>query len=215
MKPRTQQEQQSYEKKEHLFHIALKLFNEYGYEQTTVRQICTAANMTTGSFYNFFHDKLGLIRYLYVKILEEGSSFLDDTKENLERPFQSIYNYFIQNTSIYADFNPQVAQQIHTEASRLLGGAFDAPEPETGKWQLSAFIRKAQEYGSIPTDLDAEKTAIYLIAVSMGCTNYWIYRSRNVSLRDAAETILRPAFRAITDEPLIFPELGHSSFFQA
>lgn len=202
----SKQEQATLEKKERIYQVALELFQTYGYDQTTIRQICSAAQITTGSFYHFFHDKLGLVRELYVKLLEEGSPVLTDNPDALDRPFQAIFDYFIKMTAPLEYFRRDVAQQILADASHLMTGPFDAPFDETAKGLLSQFLRQAKEYGSVPAELDIEKTVIYLMAVAMGCSQYWILRSRNMALREAAAVILIPAFSAITDEPIRFHE---------
>lgn len=202
----SKQEQATLEKKERIYQIALELFQTYGYDQTTIRQICGAAHITTGSFYHFFHDKLGLVRELYVKLLEEGSPVLTDNPDALDHPFQAIFDYFIRMTAPLEYFRRDVAQQILADASHLMTGPYDAPFDETAKGLLSRFLRQAQDYGSVPANLDIEKTIIYLMAVATGCSQYWILRSRNMTLREAATLILIPAFSAITDEAIVFHE---------
>ena len=58
----TPQAQRSLEKKNHIFNISMEMFRDQGYNQTTIRDICAAAGVTTGTFYNFFGDKFGILQ---------------------------------------------------------------------------------------------------------------------------------------------------------
>ena len=200
----SKQEQSSREKKERIYQVAMELFQAYGYEQTTIRQICNAAHITTGSFNNFFKDKLGILRELYVKLLEEGSPVLSDNPESLEHPFQTIFDYFIKMTAPMARFRRDVAQQILADSARIMTGSYDAPFEETAFGRLTSFLKQAKKCGSVPPDLDIEKTIIYLMAVSFGASQYWILRSHNMDLEQVADLILIPAFSAVTDETITF-----------
>ncbi len=203
-KPLTKQEAASQKKKEQIFKTAMELFDEYGYEQTTIRQICAATHTTTGSFYNFFKDKLGLLRQLHVNIRDAANHILQPTEEALSHPFQSIFDYLVKTTSLYGGFRKDVAQQIVADSARIMTGGYDSPYEETSQNLICCFLKRAQKFGSVPAELNPEKTTIYLMAVSMGCTNYWILRSRNMPLEEAASLILIPAFSAITTEKIIY-----------
>lgn len=213
MEPRTRQEKESQRKKALMLDVALELFDQYGYEQTTVRQICGVCGMSTGSFYNFFRDKLGLIRELYVRILAESTPFLAPTPEHVRAPFQAICDYFVRSSSLYGCFRPSVARQLHTEASRLLTGEYDAPREETFPGLVAPLVKAAKEAGTMPADLDLEKMTAYLIAVSLGTTSYWLYRADKMTHREAMEGIFIPALCAITDEPVRYNEDAVSDDF--
>lgn len=204
----TRQERQTLEKKHHIFDVAMEMFNEYGYEQTTIRQICSEAGVTTGTFYNIYGDKLGLIRQLYINILEDSQDILspENNADALQHPFQNIFHYFVRNTQQLGHFRTDVAQQIMTESDRIMSGTY-VPYEKTGKNLLIHFLETGQQEGTVSSKLDPFRTAVYLMAVAAGCSHYWIFRAYDMSLREAVEMILIPAFSAVTDEKISWDSL--------
>ena len=85
-----------------------------------------------------------------------------------------------------------------------MSGEYDARYEDTALGTIVAFLKAAQSAGTISPSLDVGNTAIYLIGISMGTTNYWLYRTNNMDYSQAAELILLPAFSAITDEPIVY-----------
>ena len=78
------QAQRSQEKKRQIYETAMGMFRDKGYNQTTVRDICTAAGITTGTFYNFFGDKFGIVHaaigkksFGVEKLAENYDTFID------------------------------------------------------------------------------------------------------------------------------------------
>lgn len=57
--------QQARETKEHIFHTALKLLNERGFDAIKVRDIAEAAQVSVGSFYNYYSTKLDVFYETY------------------------------------------------------------------------------------------------------------------------------------------------------
>lgn len=210
-RPLTKQAQQSQEKKKHIFQIAIHLFAENGYEQTTIRQICTEAEITTGSFYHFFGDKLGLIKELYIDMQEVGAAYLQLTEENLRRPFQSILNAFTSATNTLGNLPGDLAQRLLTESTKIMNGHYDVSREDTILYQLTVFLSEAQRRGSISPDLNPEETAVYCIAVSSGFSHYWLYRTPHTSMEQMVRIILIPAFRSLTTEELIYPDSSEGS----
>lgn len=56
--------------KEELIEISISLFNEHGYKNTTVKDICKECGVTQGAFYHYFKNKqdvlMGALNYDYI-----------------------------------------------------------------------------------------------------------------------------------------------------
>ncbi|AFA47626.1 TetR/AcrR family transcriptional regulator [Acetobacterium woodii] len=69
---------------------AKKLFNTKGYYQTNTKEIAKLAGVSTGSFYNYFPDKLEVFREIINDhLLENSASLLDLINALNERPEQA------------------------------------------------------------------------------------------------------------------------------
>lgn len=66
---------------DHVFNVATELIEEVGYENISVREICAAAEISTGMFYRHFDSKDDLFGFYYDRAVEE---FYDSVVGRLE-----------------------------------------------------------------------------------------------------------------------------------
>ncbi|MDX2232759.1 MAG: TetR/AcrR family transcriptional regulator [Leptolyngbyaceae cyanobacterium bins.349] len=71
MMRRQPKQARSQERVQHILDVAEQLFVELGYEQTTTRAIATRANVPVGSLYQFFPDKVALLKALADRYFEQ------------------------------------------------------------------------------------------------------------------------------------------------
>src|SRR5689334_7351597 len=58
-------ERKKEETKRRIFDAATKLFSDKGFQATTIDDIATAADVSKGTFFNYFPKKEAVIRYLF------------------------------------------------------------------------------------------------------------------------------------------------------
>ena len=61
--------------------VALKLFVQKGFFNTSIQDLCAEAGVSIGFFYNHFSDKEGIARELYRHLLARMNVLLDDVEE--------------------------------------------------------------------------------------------------------------------------------------
>ncbi|MBJ2144070.1 TetR/AcrR family transcriptional regulator [Delftia acidovorans] len=61
--------------------VALRLFVERGFFNTSIQDLCAEAGVSIGFFYNHFADKEGIARELYRHLLARMNVLLDDIEE--------------------------------------------------------------------------------------------------------------------------------------
>ena len=142
----TNQEKKSREKKQRIYRIAMKMFSEYGYEQTTIRDICKKAGITTSTFYNFFGDKDGVLLQFYYEILSKGAMYLDITPQNLSKPYQSICNFFMCTASFMDSFSSDVARQTIFAVPKLLKGNYKTLSADNASKAIIAFLEEGKRF---------------------------------------------------------------------
>ncbi|MGN0506469.1 MAG: TetR/AcrR family transcriptional regulator [Lachnospiraceae bacterium] len=89
-------------KKEELFHQITELISQYGFENITIRGLCTKMGISTGTFYHYFHDKGDLIKVLFDDIDEYFAvtvpkDFTDSEPDNLMVFFLHYGKYVVRN----------------------------------------------------------------------------------------------------------------------
>lgn len=89
------------EEKEKIFHIASKILEENGYENTTIRKICAEANISIGKFYRYFSTKQELFSYFYTDAIEKFNAETLHQLSDLDVYGQIIgfYKWYTQYTA--------------------------------------------------------------------------------------------------------------------
>ena len=64
------------ETRERILDAALRLFRERGFDETTMRDIASAADVATGAAYYYFHSKEDLVMAFYARTAEEAREIL-------------------------------------------------------------------------------------------------------------------------------------------
>jgi AcrR family transcriptional regulator len=72
------QQQRSKQMVQQLIDAAIMCIAQEGFQQTTVPKICVQANVSVGSFYQYFNDKYELYNLMLTHIVEAGLSKLSE-----------------------------------------------------------------------------------------------------------------------------------------
>ena len=64
-------EQRSHARRERLLEAGLEIFGTTGYATSTVSGICSAANVSTRTFYELFGERADLIEAIYLRVIED------------------------------------------------------------------------------------------------------------------------------------------------
>jgi len=109
------------EKQIHILDIAEELIAKKGYEGTSVRDICSKANINVAMISYYFGSKEKMMSYLYqyrvLKTRENFSEFADTIKEGKpEMQVKEIIKYIVAQLFKYNYFHGFVTQELrHTE----------------------------------------------------------------------------------------------------
>ncbi|MCW3160864.1 TetR/AcrR family transcriptional regulator [Chryseobacterium oryctis] len=109
------------EKQIHILNIAEELIAKKGYEGTSVRDICSKANINVAMISYYFGSKEKMMSYLYqyrvLKTRENFSEFADTIKEGKpEMQMKEIIKYIVGQLFKYNYFHGFVTQELrHTE----------------------------------------------------------------------------------------------------
>lgn len=110
------------EKQIHILDIAEELIAKKGYEGTSVRDICSKANINVAMISYYFGSKEKMMSYLYqyrvLKTRENFSEFADTIKEGKpEMQMREMIKYIVSQLFKYNYFHGFVTQELrHTES---------------------------------------------------------------------------------------------------
>lgn len=157
-------------KRDEILGIALEVFSRQGYDKTSLREIADIAGLSQAGLLYYFGTK----EDLYVEILrkrdefdieaydtgDEERSFVDIMRHNSEVP--GLVKLFATLSSASTDHD-HPAHQFFTDRYAAM------------RDRIIEDITERQEAGVIAKNLDADKIATLVLAVSDGMQLQWLY----------------------------------------
>lgn len=86
-------EQKNRKLKEHIFNVALSMMKQIGYDNITIRMICTEAGISTGMFYKHFNSKEKILAFYYDKAQEDFDTIINEQLSHLPIKEQLVQFY--------------------------------------------------------------------------------------------------------------------------
>lgn len=90
--------------REQVYSAVLQVLSEYGLEKLTVQRVAAAANLATGTLYNYFKDKDALLVYAAVRLFEQVRQQQTDAVAASLSPAKKM-QAFVESTFIFFDEN--------------------------------------------------------------------------------------------------------------
>jgi TetR/AcrR family transcriptional regulator, cholesterol catabolism regulator len=168
----SRRERKKDETRHRIFHAAISLFREKGFEQTTVDDITERADVAKGTFFNYFRRKDAVLAYLtesrLLAIEENASTFLSTDRPVTEK----LIDLYTVGASAYEE-DPELARYVLIE---LMSRVFVPSEESMRRWhELSmSIIRQGQERGELQRDADPERVEGVLSCVYHGTLYQWV-----------------------------------------
>ncbi|KGK81957.1 TetR/AcrR family transcriptional regulator [Clostridium sp. HMP27] len=168
-------EEKQFEKRKIITDKAMDLMNEVAFEKVTVRMICEAADISAGTFYHYFENKLDLLIELFGLI---DGYFKENVlaKLNNEDEIENIFK-FCEGFAEYATL-------IGFKKCKVLNSTFPIGSKENCYEEnnrilyseLNKIINRGQEKGQITTDYTAYKLVDMIITIIRGYCFDWARR---------------------------------------
>lgn len=193
-------EQQKRHRRERIFEAAMALFEQRGFQETTVLDIAKAAGVSRGTVFNYFPYKEAiLIAHLAQRLceLQEGLP----TPEQSVSPIETLYKIFGELAS-FVEANRHLVLPLSYE---LLN-----PDPERSKQAyislpfvplLYRYLTKARELSLIRSDFSRERLARTLANTYFLTALQWAAYRQDRSIHEELHKALR-----ITLEGIVTPQ---------
>jgi len=168
----SRRERKKEETRHRIFHAAIDLFRERGFEQTTVDDITEKADVAKGTFFNYFHRKDAILAYLS----EDRLQALEENAETLladPRPApEKLLDIYATAASAYEE-DPDLARFVLIE---LMRRAF-TPEEELGaRWHALLFklVQQGQQNRQLRGDVDLTRVEALLTSIYYATLYEWV-----------------------------------------
>ncbi|MCK4723563.1 MAG: TetR/AcrR family transcriptional regulator, partial [Dehalococcoidia bacterium] len=158
-------------RRKQIIDAAYRCFAEKGFQKTTVRDICGAANLSVGAVYNYFRSKDDIIaasgeedqRRIAEMISSAAAADPEDPLGNLVRVFLPLANEpeFVRDAVVTFDLCSQSSRdpEIAEGFRKTLDAALD---------HLVEPVKRQQKRGVLNAKLDPYSVAAVLVAVYQG-----------------------------------------------
>ena len=149
---------------------ALSLFNERGFEATTIDDITERADVAKGTFFNYFPRKEAVVEYLAEEWMDGAEATAGDSGHPAIERLLTLYS----GASRAYDENPDLARMVMRTALER----FCTPAPG-GAWQrfeglVMRTIREGQERGELRRDVDPQEMYGVLGSCFLGSLIWWL-----------------------------------------
>lgn len=87
-----------------VYEAVLQVLSEYGLEKLTVQRVAAAANIGTGTLYNYFKDKDALLVYAAIRLFDQLRRRQSEAAEGVSSPLEKL-QAFVEATFMFFDEN--------------------------------------------------------------------------------------------------------------
>ncbi|MCA9838153.1 MAG: TetR/AcrR family transcriptional regulator [Trueperaceae bacterium] len=188
-------EQQKRDRKDRIFNAAMRLFNEKGFQETTVVDIARAARVSRGTVFNYFPYKEAIL-------IDDLAQKLDDMRGRVSgssptNPLEALYAIFDELAS-FAEANPNHILPLSYE---LLN-----PDPERSKHAFMSlplvpfiyeFLTQARTQNLIRSDFSRERLARTIANTYFLTALQWAAYRQDRSIHDELKKALKLTLEGI------------------
>lgn len=201
---RRQREQQL--RRETIIEAAQKLFEQNGFEQTTVDQIAALAELGKGTIYSYFKSK----EEIYIAILEKKLDLLEEKmRAAVANPasavdaLYSLYEAFIEYHRDRKGFIDTLFVQIDDQILYRLGGVVGGLKSKASVWMeiVGNMIRWGIERGEFEP-VDVERISKTIVGMILGLIIQFEMGQIKEDLINFRDAVFKLIFDGIKEKPV-------------
>lgn len=171
---------------------AINLFNNKGYDETTISDISKATGISNGSIYHLFTSKQDILKHIYNQYINISIGLTDEIDEKVKDPYTHLLKYMMDVEELWIKTGPMMlTNKFRWSSSRSMSGCSPIQREE-----LIAFITTAQISGTISTDLNVSDTVEFLFTVQRGILYGWTIRD-DFDIRKYSQKFWKPILQAL------------------
>ena len=160
---------------------SLQLFQEKGYDNVSVREICEACDITKPTFYKYAVTKGDLLELFFYRI----ASRVDDTWDDHEVQgswWNCIRTGFFGFLTSFLSFGTDFCMQLFIQ--NVLSGRDSFRVNPDFRTRMTSVIGHAQTCGEILDDTDPEELCEVILSTMFGFCAWWILNEGSVDVME-------------------------------
>jgi len=184
----TRRQLQALETKDRLYHTALRVINEKGFNSVSIEDITKAANVAKGTFYTYFESKEALVFYTF----EQSDAYYEQALEQVRgQDFLHMAEDFVRVS--YTEYEKRGKGIIKAVIS-----SYFAPPERSFYGDDRALLRCLRQIvavglreGSLDQSLPESHYVDLLLSAMIGAEVLWCFDRGSESLADLVEHAVR------------------------
>lgn len=177
--------------RQRLVEAATRLFAEKGLHGVTSHDVARAAGVASGTFYLHFRDKTEVYRHIVFHTIEELAQLVQHAVRGAATTILAM-RARAETIVSYAEANRDLVRIIFSTDSEAASIEADAlARLATG---LENRLRREQEEGNFPRDLDPVVCARAHVGMTAHLIDWWTQDPSRASRDDVVETLVRLRF---------------------
>lgn len=185
-------QKQALKTKQRLLKVALELFDEKGFQTTTVDEIIERANSSKGAFYTHFKSKHDIFLEKFKEIDEYYENEIVKVIENISLNRDKLAVFFhLQMKYIENDLGWDVVRTIYEVELNTERESFFLMKDRPLYRILKKIFSDGQEAGEFRTDLTSDEMLKICLRIMRGILYDWSLHKANFSLVKEQEFLFR------------------------
>lgn len=182
------------DEKRRIFNIAIEMLKKKGYENLSIRAICSEANISIGRFYHYFSSKQELLSFYYDEAVK---NFRDETESKLTG--LDIKEQLTQFYTWYADYTTNFGLEFVMYYFSNQNQALNCTTYNNVLINVTdGLLQKAVQNGYIiPDNKTIHEISVDICIIVKGAIFDWCVRHGDFSLSDYINDLLTRCLRGL------------------
>ncbi|MBR0316923.1 MAG: TetR/AcrR family transcriptional regulator [Synergistaceae bacterium] len=182
------------ENKQKIIDTVIEMIKKHGADYVTVRKICEAADVSTGTFYYYFKDKDDLMMYFLREAL-----FPEFEKFHLMTPYDDIEGriceLYMRLINKYMELGEKFMKKFYTSGNRSLSAYMSE---DNGKFSAGTVMERSEEEinlaiknGIIKSNINSHVICQDICTIIKGCVFEWCLSGEKFDIETTIHRIIK------------------------
>ncbi len=195
---RPSREDMTTDTKQLIIDTTIDLIKKEGADAITVRNVCSASDLSIGTFYHYFRDKDDLLMFFLNELPFENCSLKTAQSDIAER----IVELYMKLINRYMDLGQDFMKSFYSTSNRSLSAYMgtEAEEfaPNTVMARCEKELKEARDHGFVPSECDPHELSKDICSIVKGCVFEWCLCSGTMDIEDTLLRILTRYFKGVS-----------------
>lgn len=173
----------------------MRLFEDQGYAGTSIVEICEAADIGHGTFFNHFPTKSSLLYEFNERFAEEALESLTEPRASAREELTFLVDRMADELKARAEVMRVLLAEFYDTQS---GPAVSSQSGSALRDLVISIIERGQEEGEFDRDVDARLAAASFLATSGAIIAGQVFRRGEVSTQEVKRQFLQHVFHGLS-----------------